>query len=576
MRVGRSLCPMFIFDPLTQGLELLSQRELQRAEHLFLSIINDPYSQRDELKQARNYLNDIRACQTGAKTLNFDSYKKIASTTDISLEIISKILTELYFLPIQTYEEFDSAISDSIPPVINRLKQIKIRDIVARDELFQKIEKDGILSINNQLRDRNARNGNDVQEIAGDRWKTIYRKFIQQINPILLERHLELLEYILETEEVELLEDPKVNILTPKYRWILESTLKIKWFLLRSYFFKAKSEIQAQFKKKEGTRKYWEEVKYKKIQIFESCNFQESSIQKFLYIDKLNYKTLEEIHSFAKEQGLNIIPRDVSLALRGVNKAKDHIRERGGQLMGRRKGFQDQLNELGFSRKNSYQIARQAKRSNCHQISEAFVSALKVAQDEIYWYRIPPQSPQIREAIETQCCKHLSTVRIHLFERGRLNKLLLQAGKPLIRQYMIKIYGEDVVNLHCYFRLETIHQYYKLKFFEYHAKQVPSVSELIKISRKELQPLLREGLKEFVIKKRLTIPEDLLNAMGKHRSVTLWEDSYSTPEEKLLLKFWFLKDHGVSITPRLIQNGIFLPEFDLWGFLKSQSSECNS
>jgi hypothetical protein len=567
---------MFIFDPLTQGLELLSQRELQRAEQLFLSIINDPYSQRDELIQARNYLNDIRACQTGTKTLNFDSYKRIANNTDISLEKISKILQEIYFLPIRTYEEFDLAISNVIPPVINRLKQIKIRDIVARDELFDKIEKDGIRSIHAKLGEANGQNGKDGEAFAVYRWKTIYRKFIEQINPILLERHLELLEYILETEEVELLEDPKLNILTPKYRWILESTLKIKWFLLRSYFFKAKSEIQAQFRKKEGTRKYWEEVKYKKIKIFESCNFQESSIQKFLYIDKLNYKTLEEIHNFAQELGLTLVPRDVSLALRGVNKAKDHIRERGGYLMGRRKGFQDQLNALGFSRENSYQIARQAKRSNCHQISEAFESALLVAQDEIYWYRIPPQSPTIKEAIEIQCCKHLSTVRIHLFERGRLNKLLLQAGKSLIRQYMIKIYGEDVVNLHCYFRLETIHQYYKLKFFEYHAEQVPSVSELIKISRKELQPLLREGLKEFVIKKRLVIPEDLLNALGKHRSVTLWEDPCTTVEEKLLLKFWFLKDHGISITPRLVQKGVFQPGFDLWGFLKSQSLECNS
>ena len=567
---------MFIFDPLTQGLELLSQRELQRAEYLFLKIINDPYSQREELKQARNYLNDIRACQTGTKTLNFDSYKTIANKTDISLDKISKILQGLYFLPIQTNEEFDSAIANKIPHVINRLKQVKIRDILDRDELFEKIDKDGVRSIKTKLKEINAYKGNEPQEFAVYRWKTIYRKFIEQINPILLERHLELLEYILETEEVELLEDPKLNILTPKYRWILESTLKIKWYLLRSYFFKAKSEIQAQFKKKEGTRKYWEEVKYKKIKIFESCNFQESSIQKFLYIDKLNYKTLEEIHHFAKERGLTLVPRDVSLALRGVNKAKDHIRERGGYLMGRRKGFQDQLIDLGFSRKNSYQIARQAKRSNCHQISEAFESALKVARDEIYWYRIPPQSQEIREAIETQCCKHLSTVRIHLFERGRLNKLLLQAGKSLIRQYMIKIYGEDVVNLHCYFRLETIHQYYKLKFFEYHAQHVPSVSELIKISRKELQPLLLDGFKGFVSKKRLTIPSDLLKAMEKYRSVTFWEDPYTTIEEKLLLKFWFLMDHGVSITQGLIQKEVIRPGFDLWGYLKIQSSQCNS
>ncbi|GJL80328.1 MAG: hypothetical protein NPINA01_33170 [Nitrospinaceae bacterium] len=567
---------MFIFDPLTQGLELLSQRELQRAEHLFLKIINDPYSQREELKLARNYLNDIRACQTGNKTLNFDSYKRIASKTDISLDKINQILREVYFLPIQTYQEFDSAIANQIPLVINRLKQIKIRDIVARDELFEKIEKDGVRAIKTKLKEINAKKGAELQEFQVYRWKTIYRKFIEQINPILLERHLELLEYILETEEVELLEDPKLNILTPKYRWILESTLKIKWYLLRSYFFKAKSEIQAQFKKKEGTRKYWEDVKYKKIKIFESCDFQESSIQKFLYIDKLNFKTLEEIYFFAQELGLKLVPRDVSLALRGVNKAKDHIRERGGFLMGRRKGFQDQLMDLGFSRKNSYQIARQAKRSNCQQISEAFQLALKVAGDEIYWYRIPPQSPGIREDIEAQCGKHLSTVRIHLFERGRLNKLLLQAGKSLVCQYMVRIYGEDVVNLHCYFRLETIHQYYKLKFFEYHAQHVPSVSELIKISRKELKPLLQEGFHNFVQKKRLTIPSELLTAVDEHRSVTSWEDPYTTVEEKLLLKFWFLMDHGVSITQGLVQKEVLLPGFDMWGYLKNQSFECNS
>ena len=93
---------MFIFDPLTQGLELLSQRELQMAEHLFLKIINDPYSQREELKQARNYLNDIRACQTGAKTLNFDSYKKLANTSDISLDKTIQLLREIYFLPINS------------------------------------------------------------------------------------------------------------------------------------------------------------------------------------------------------------------------------------------------------------------------------------------------------------------------------------------------------------------------------------------------------------------------------------------------------------------------------------------
>jgi hypothetical protein len=568
---------MFIFDPLRQGLELLSQRELQMAEHLFLTIINDPYSQREELKRARTYLNDIRACQAGTKTLSFDSYKKLAVTCDISLDKITELLQEIYFLPISTYREFDEAIAMRVPDAISRLKQVKIRDIVARDEFFAQVERDGVRSVKKMLKEINVKKEREPDLFATHRWETIYRKFVEQVNPILLERHLELLEYILESGEVDLLEDPKLNILTPKYRWIIESTLNIKWYLLRSYFFKAKSEIQSQFKKKEGTRKYWEDVKYKKIKIFESCDFHESSIQKFLYVDKLNFKTLEEIHKFAGELGQTLIPRDVSLALRGVDKAMDHIRERGGYLMGRRKDFQDELIDLGFSRKNSYQIARQAKRSNNHQIAQAFESALQVARDEIFWYRIPPDATAIRENIEAQCSKHLSTVRIHLFERGRLNKLLLQVGKSLVRQYMISIYGEGVVDLHCYFRLETIHQYYKLKFYKIHQQHVPSVSELIKISRKELQPLLKEGFESFVRKKRLRIPARLLQDVSRHRSVTLWEDPYTTVEEKLLLKFWFLMDHGVPITQKLVEKGVFQPGFDLLGYLNNQPlEECNN
>ncbi|GIT64428.1 MAG: hypothetical protein Ct9H300mP23_00550 [Nitrospinota bacterium] len=46
---------------------------------------------------------------------------------------------------------------------------------------------------------------------------------------------------------------------------------------------------------------------------------------------------------------MDLKPRDVSLALRGVNKAKAHIKERGGFLMGSRKVFQNQLLKfLGF------------------------------------------------------------------------------------------------------------------------------------------------------------------------------------------------------------------------------------
>ena len=50
---------MFVYDSMTQGLELLAKRELQGAESLFLSVINDPYSQPEETKRAKVFLNDI-------------------------------------------------------------------------------------------------------------------------------------------------------------------------------------------------------------------------------------------------------------------------------------------------------------------------------------------------------------------------------------------------------------------------------------------------------------------------------------------------------------------------------------
>jgi hypothetical protein len=120
---------MFVFDPMSQGLELLGQRELQQAENLFLQVINDPYSRNEELKLARTYLNDIRACQTGVQSLDFDRYKHLARKTDISLDIIYNCLVKLYFSPIPSYKEFDQAIADEIPNIVSRLKQIKIRDI---------------------------------------------------------------------------------------------------------------------------------------------------------------------------------------------------------------------------------------------------------------------------------------------------------------------------------------------------------------------------------------------------------------------------------------------------------------
>lgn len=563
---------MFVFDPLNQGLELLAKRDLQNAESLFLKVINDPYVQTDDLDRARTYLNDIRSCQTGSKILDFNQYKKLSRKTIITLDMFDDVLSSIYFSPSQTYADFDREIQEKSHSIISRLKQIKIRDIGARDDLFQKIEKNGLQFLKKKLSAGKSNGGTGGLDLY--RWKTIYRKFIEIVNPVLLERHLELLDYILVTGEIEMLDDPKLTALTPKYQWIIESTMKSKWYLLRSYFFKARSEIEGQFSKKEGTRKYWEEVKYKKIKIFEMCGFQEKNIQKFLYIDKLNYKTLHDIFEFAHNLGLELTPRDVSLALRGVDKAKDHIKERGGYLMGSRKDFQGRLIDLGFDPENSYQIARQAKKGSNHQIAESYEQALKVARDEIYWYRVPPQNMDLRKDIEEQCCKHLSTVRIHLFDRGRLNKLLLQNGKPLIRKYLVQAYGEDVVDLHCYFRLETIHQYYKLKFFQYHRDNLPSVSELIKISRKDFQPILVEGFNIFVKKKRLNIPDSLMRDLKEHASVTEWEDAHTTPEEKFLLRCWFLMDHGVSITQGLIHKEVLNPGSDVWSFLKSQEPEC--
>ena len=567
---------MFIYDSMTQGLELLAMRELQDAENVFLSIINDPYSQPAETKQAKEYLSDIRDCKKGDKTLNFSLYKELIKKVVASLDYVDELIADIYFSPAHSYSEIDQELLSKIPSIVSRLKQIKIRDISARDKLFAKFEKGGARLIRNRL---GKRKGNvEQQDTSFDtyRYKTIFRKFIEQINPFLLERHLELLDYILATGEIQLLEDSKLTSLTPKYVWIIESTLKSRWYLLRSYFFKARAEIESQFKKKEGTRKYWEQVKYKKIKIFEECNFSEANIQKFLFIDKLNYKTLEEIHSFVGTMGLVLMPRDVSLALRGVEKAKDHIRERGGFLMGNRKIFQDSLLQLGFSKKNAYVIAKQAKRFNNHQISEAFELALKVTRSEIAWYRIPPNSENLKNEIENQCTKHLSTVRIHLFERGRLNKILLQKGKKLIRSYLEMIYGDKVSELHCYFRLETIHQYYKLKYFQYHEEAVPSVSELIKISRKEFQPTLKKGYEAFVKKKRVQISTALHKEIASKQSVTEWEDTYTTPEEKILLRFWFLMDHGVTINQKLVDRGVLKPGFDLWEFLKGQGEECKS
>ena len=86
--------------------------------------------------------------------------------------------------------------------------------------------------------------------------------------------------------------------------------------------------------------------------------------------------------------------------------------------------------------------------------------------------------------------------------------------------------------------------------------------------------MLVEGFNVFVKKRRLSIPEALMRDLKGHASVTEWEDAHTTPEEKFLLRCWFLMDHGVSITQGLVQKGVLNTGSDMWGFLKSQEPEC--
>ena len=105
---------------------------------------------------------------------------------------------------------------------------------------------------------------------------------------------------------------------------------------------------------------------------------------------------------------------------------------------------------------------------------------------------------------------------------------------------------------------------------------MPSVSELIKISRKEFQATLKNGYVKFISQKRLKIPNAIYKEIASKQSVTEWEDAYTTPEEKILLRFWFLKDYGLTINQKLIDDGVLKPGFDLWTYLKGQGEVCNS
>ena len=86
-----------------------------------------------------------------------------------------------------------------------------------------------------------------------------------------------------------------------------------------------------------------------------------------------------------------------------------------------------------------------------------------------------------------------------------------------------------------------------------------------------------DGFQAFLKKKRLEVPSDLLERMRQKKSVTDWEDVHTTPEEKFLLKVWFLMDHGVSITQGLINKGALEPGFNLLKLVNIQDGEdCKS
>ena len=96
------------------------------------------------------------------------------------------------------------------------------------------------------------------------------------------------------------------------------------------------------------------------------------------------------------------------------------------------------------------------------------------------------------------------------------------------------------------------------------------------MSRKDFKPLLLEGFNIFIKKYRLNISSSLYDSVAKQKSITSWEDKFTTVEEKLLLKFWFLMDHGAKITQGLVKKGAFSPDSDLWGYVKNQGLECNN
>ena len=132
---------MFSYDPINDGLKFLASRDLEKAEIMFLKVMNDPYAHQEELSLARKCLNDIRACQSGAATLDFNQYKKITKNPSDSLEAVNEILAEIYFSSARKYSEIDEALKKNIPAVVSKLNQVRIKDITDRDKLYKQIDK---------------------------------------------------------------------------------------------------------------------------------------------------------------------------------------------------------------------------------------------------------------------------------------------------------------------------------------------------------------------------------------------------------------------------------------------------
>jgi len=110
---------MFSYDPINDGLKLLASRDLEKAENMFLRVMNDPYAHQDELSLARKCLNDIRDCQSGVATLDFSHYKKITKKPSDSLEAVNEILAEIYFSSALEYSEIDETLKKKISGLLS-------------------------------------------------------------------------------------------------------------------------------------------------------------------------------------------------------------------------------------------------------------------------------------------------------------------------------------------------------------------------------------------------------------------------------------------------------------------------